>query len=74
MHIEDDDEPGFHRTDTTDFGGPFLSGNMALELDDGAEVFAVSRRCPSGEWNSPPFGAWLGIVPATPGVFPHRSP
>jgi mannose-6-phosphate isomerase-like protein (cupin superfamily) len=37
MHIEDDDEPGFHRTDTTDFG-VVLSGNMALELDDGAEV------------------------------------
>ena len=37
MHIEDDDEPGFHRTDTTDFG-VLLSGNMALELDDGAEV------------------------------------
>src|SRR5712675_1951049 len=31
------DEPGFHRTDTTDFG-VLLSGNMALELDDGAEV------------------------------------
>jgi mannose-6-phosphate isomerase-like protein (cupin superfamily) len=37
MHIEDGDEPGFHRTDTTDFG-VLLSGNMALELDDGAEV------------------------------------
>ena len=37
MHIEDDDEPGFYRTDTTDFG-VLLSGNMALELDDGAEV------------------------------------
>ena len=37
MRIEDDDEPGFHRTDTTDFG-VLLLGNMALELDDGAEV------------------------------------
>jgi len=42
MHLEDGDEPGgandgFHRTDTTDFG-VLLSGNMALELDDGAEV------------------------------------
>jgi mannose-6-phosphate isomerase-like protein (cupin superfamily) len=37
MHIEESDEPGFHRTDTTDFG-VLLSGNMALELDDGAEV------------------------------------
>ena len=41
-HVEDGDEPGgandgFHRTDTTDFG-VLLSGNMALELDDGAEV------------------------------------
>lgn len=37
MHVEDGDEPGFHRTDTTDFG-VVLSGNLALELDDGAEV------------------------------------
>jgi mannose-6-phosphate isomerase-like protein (cupin superfamily) len=37
MHIEDGDEPGFHRTDTTDFG-VLLSGNLVLELDDGAEV------------------------------------
>jgi quercetin dioxygenase-like cupin family protein len=42
MHLEDGDEPGgandgFHRTDTTDFG-VLLSGNMALELDDGAGV------------------------------------
>jgi len=42
MHLKDGDEPGgandgFHRTDTTDFG-VLLSGNMALELDDGAEV------------------------------------
>src|SRR5438874_1220783 len=42
MHIEDGDElgganAGFHRTDTTDFG-VVLSGNLALQLDDGAEV------------------------------------
>jgi hypothetical protein len=37
MHIEDGDEPGFHRTDSTDFG-VLISGNLALELDDGAEV------------------------------------
>jgi mannose-6-phosphate isomerase-like protein (cupin superfamily) len=37
MHIEDGDEPGFHRTDTTDFG-VLISGNLAVELDDGAEV------------------------------------
>ena len=37
VHIEDGDEPGRHRTDTTDFG-VILSGNVVLELDDGAEV------------------------------------
>ena len=42
MHLEDGDElgganPGFHRTDTTDFG-VVRSGNLALQLDDGAEV------------------------------------
>jgi quercetin dioxygenase-like cupin family protein len=42
MQLEDGDESGgthdgFHRTDTTDFG-VVLSGTMALELDDGAEV------------------------------------
>src|SRR5260370_17170349 len=42
MRLEHGDEPGgandgFHRTDTTDFG-VLLSGNMALELDDGAEA------------------------------------
>jgi hypothetical protein len=42
MHLEDGDEPGgandgFHRTDSTDFGF-LVSGNMALQLDDGAEV------------------------------------
>src|SRR5258708_10641777 len=42
MHLEDGDElgganAGFHRTDTTDFG-VVLSGNLALQLYDGAEV------------------------------------
>ena len=37
MHIGDGDEPGFHRTDTTDFG-VLLSGNIVAELDDGAQV------------------------------------
>src|SRR5262249_5564319 len=42
MHLEDGDElgganAGFHRTDTTDFG-VVLSGTLALQLDDGAEV------------------------------------
>jgi mannose-6-phosphate isomerase-like protein (cupin superfamily) len=37
MHVEDSDEPGMHRTDTTDFG-VLLSGNLVLEVNDGAEV------------------------------------
>jgi len=37
MHIEDGDEPGMHRTDTTDFG-VLLSGNLVVEVDDGAEL------------------------------------
>jgi hypothetical protein len=58
MHIEDDDEPGFHRTDTTDFG-VLLSGNMALELDDGAECCCL----PATSWwrtELATVGAWLG--------------
>lgn len=37
MHVEDGDKPGMHRSDTTDFG-VVLSGNLAVELDDGAEL------------------------------------
>jgi mannose-6-phosphate isomerase-like protein (cupin superfamily) len=37
MHIEDGDEPGMHRTDTTDFG-VLISGNIVVEVDDGAEL------------------------------------
>jgi hypothetical protein len=42
MHLEAGDElgganAGFHRTDTTDFG-VVLSGKLALQLEDGAEV------------------------------------
>ena len=37
MHIDDDDKPGMHRTDSTDFG-VLLSGNIVVELDDGAEL------------------------------------
>jgi mannose-6-phosphate isomerase-like protein (cupin superfamily) len=37
MHIEEGDEPGMHRTDTTDFG-VLLSGNVVVEVDDGAEL------------------------------------
>jgi len=40
MHIEDGDEPGMHRTDTTDFG-VLLSGNLVVEVDDGAELLLV---------------------------------
>jgi hypothetical protein len=36
-HVEEGDEPGFHWTDTTDFG-VLISGNLAVQLDDGAEV------------------------------------
>ena len=37
IHVEDGDEPGMHRTDSTDFG-VLLSGNIVVELDDGAEL------------------------------------
>jgi hypothetical protein len=37
MHVEDGDEPGMHRTDTTDVG-VLLSGNIVVEVDDGAEL------------------------------------
>ncbi len=37
MHIEDGDQPGMHRTDTTDFG-VLISGNLVVEVDDGAEL------------------------------------
>jgi hypothetical protein len=37
MHIEDGDKPRMHRTDTTDFA-VLLSGNVVVELDDGAEA------------------------------------
>src|SRR5260370_11894889 len=37
LHAEEGDEPGFHRTDTTDFG-VLISGNLAVQLDDDAEV------------------------------------
>jgi hypothetical protein len=37
MHVEDGDKPGMHRTDTTDFG-VLLSGNIVVEVDDGAEL------------------------------------
>ncbi len=36
-HLEGKDEPGFHTTDTIDFGY-VISGEVWLELDDGKEV------------------------------------
>jgi mannose-6-phosphate isomerase-like protein (cupin superfamily) len=37
MHVDEGDEPGMHRTDSTDFG-ILLSGNVVVEVDDGVEV------------------------------------
>jgi hypothetical protein len=72
MHMEDGDEPGMHRTDTTDFG-VLLSGNVILELDDGARRCAVSRRCRGAERNSPPLARGWGRA-GHHGCFHHRSP
>ena len=63
MHLEDGDElggakAGFHRTDTTDFG-VVLSGNLALKLDDGAEV-SLSPGDVLIENGTRHVGAWLG--------------
>src|SRR5882724_5078597 len=62
MHIEDGDEPGFHRTDTADFG-VLLSGNIVAELDDGAEVLlspgdVLVQNGTRHRWR---VGAWLGM-------------
>ena len=77
MHLEDGDEPGgaddgFHRTDTTDFG-VLLSGNMALELDDGAEVVLSPGDVLIAERNSAPLARRWGRA-GHPGFFHHRSP
>jgi mannose-6-phosphate isomerase-like protein (cupin superfamily) len=37
VDVMEPDQPGMHRTDTTDFA-VVLSGSVVLELDDGAEV------------------------------------
>ena len=37
LDVMEPDEPGMHRTDTTDFG-VVLSGTVVLELDEGQEV------------------------------------
>ena len=67
MHVEDGDEPGMHRTDSTDFG-VLLSGNVVLELDDGAEVLlspgdVVVQNGTRHRWRV------VGDVPATVAAF-----
>jgi hypothetical protein len=67
MHVEDGDEPGMHRTDTTDFG-ILLSGKIVVELDDGAEVLlspgdVVVQNGTRHRWRV------VGDVPATMAVF-----
>jgi hypothetical protein len=67
MHIEEGDEPGMHRTDTTDFG-VLLSGNIAVEVDDGAELLlspgdVVVQNGTRHRWRV------VGDVPATMAAF-----
>ena len=67
MHIEDGDEPGMHRTDTTDFG-VLLSGNVVVEVDDGAELLlspgdVVVQNGTRHRWRV------VGDVPATMAAF-----
>ena len=65
-HMEPDD-PGMHTTDTTDFE-VIISGEIILELDDGAEVLlkpgdTVVQNGTRHRWRNP------GDVPATFAVF-----
>jgi hypothetical protein len=67
MHIEEGDEPGMHRTDTTDFG-VLLSGNIIVEVDDGAELLlspgdVVVQNGTRHRWRV------VGDVPATMAAF-----
>ncbi len=67
MHVEDGDAPGMHRTDTTDFG-VLLSGNIVVEVDDGAEVLlspgdVVVQNGTRHRWRV------VGDVPATMAAF-----
>jgi hypothetical protein len=67
VHVAEGDEPGMHRTDTTDFG-VILSGNVVLELDDRAEVVlspgdVVVENGTRHRWRV------VGDVPATMAVF-----
>ena len=58
MHVDDGDELGMHRTDSTDFG-VVLSGNVVLELDDGVEVL-LSPGDVVVRTELATVGAWLG--------------
>jgi hypothetical protein len=67
MHIDDSDEPGMHRTDTTDFG-VLISGNIVVEVDDGAELLlcpgdVVVQNGTRHRWRV------VGDVPATMAAF-----
>ena len=67
MHIQPGDEPGMHRTDTTDFG-VLLSGNIVVEVDDGAELLlspgdVVVQNGTRHRWRV------VGGVPATVAAF-----
>ena len=67
IHVEDGDEPGMHRTDSTDFG-VLLSGNIVVELDDGAELLlspgdVVVQNGTRHRWRV------VGDVPATMAAF-----
>jgi hypothetical protein len=58
MHAEDGDALGMHRTDTTDFG-VLLSGNLVVEVDDGAKVL-LSPGDVVVRTELATVGAWLG--------------
>jgi mannose-6-phosphate isomerase-like protein (cupin superfamily) len=67
MHVENGDKPGMHRTNTTDFG-VLLSGNIAVELDDGAQLMlspgdVVVQNGTRHRWRV------VGDVPATMAAF-----
>jgi quercetin dioxygenase-like cupin family protein len=67
MHIEEGDKPGMHRTDSTDFG-VLISGKLALDLGDGAEVLlspgdVVVQNGTRHRWRV------VGDVPATMAAF-----
>jgi len=67
MHLENGDKPGMHRTNTTDFG-VLLSGNIVVELDDGAQLMlspgdVVVQNGTRHRWRV------VGDVPATMAAF-----